>query len=81
MRKILSEEQLAPGTAVIVGNREGTVKSVSLERGAGCSGGFVALHKIKFTHRRVRGFGNNYSSVKLPRPRTQFVNYSFIYAL
>ena len=77
-RQISNTEQLFAGCNVRVGNLLGEVHSVDLLPAVPC--GIVAVHTIKFTHRRCRNFGQTFSVVEI-KPKTERVNYSFIHVL
>lgn len=77
--KITPDTTLAAGTHIMVGNLHGTVISATMERAHPC--GFVCVHKMQFTHKRVRKFGNNYKMVPIEPPKVGTANYSFIEVL
>lgn len=70
-----SGDLLPEGATVRVNNEYGTV--INAKYVTAHPSGVVALHKIKFTHRRRRKFGQNYVIEKI-KPVIREVNYSFI---
>jgi len=67
-------ELLSAGTSVRVQNLLGKVVSAKMVKAVPC--GFVALHRIKYTHRVV----SRTKTVELKNPISKFANYSFIFA-
>jgi hypothetical protein len=73
--KIQSHDLLATGTPVQVKNRRGIVISAEYVRAVPC--GFVALHTIKYTHKR-KILCMNRQTWEPIKPITQTCNYAFI---
>jgi hypothetical protein len=79
MRRIQPAELLAPGTAVQVGARIGTVHASAIVPAHPC--GTVALHHVRFTHRLAPcSIAGRVAAPKpLSRPVVQVVNYASIW--
>lgn len=65
------------GTRVLVKNRVGTVQSAKMVTAV--PSGVVALHKIRFTHKRTVSLGKSVDAAI--KPVCDEVNYSFIEVL
>jgi hypothetical protein len=79
MRRIQPAELLAPGTAVQVGGRIGSVYASAIVPAHPC--GTVALHHVRFTHRLAPcSIAGRVAAPKpLARPVVQVVNYASIW--
>lgn len=76
---ITPEDVLAKGTKVRVGNDYGEIVSHRIVNAV--PSGKIVVHEIRFTHKRVRNYGRNYSLKEISTPVTRSVNYSFIEVL
>ena len=73
----MSPDQLLDiGTAVIVGNRKGTIVKAEFVQAHPC--GVVPLHTIKFTQKRKILTGNRTKWIDLDKVKIEPINYASI---
>lgn len=67
---------LEPGTPIRVALKYGTVTRSEWHRDQ--FGQPICSHTVTFTHTKKRTTGNQYKMIRLEKPKTETINYSFI---
>lgn len=72
-----AEQVLLVGTKVCVGNKVGTVLKAEMVPAHPC--GQVALHTIRFTHKRIKLWASNFKEVPMKKELVTTVGYGSIW--